>query len=282
MVSADRQTIMEVNRSLRTIKNELENLLEKGVIDEQVYDEIHSTLPEESPLSGPLRTAASRNATPASTVRSNGPTSPPAAAMANLDIAGGAGKSPSPAPPSYEDTPPPNLPSRNNPAAAAPPPGPPPSKPVIAHARALYQYNASDGRDLAMEKDDKVSVHEYMNQDWWMGTNQRTGLEGIFPRNYVLVENESKAPVPQEAAHASSAYAPQSQPQYGYPQNQPYQNPYDSSVPPMAVANGSGQPSNGEPSKKQEMGKKFGKKLGNAAIFGAGATIGGNIVNSIF
>lgn len=29
-------------------------------------------------------------------------------------------------------------------------------------------------------------------------------------------------------------------------------------------------------------GKKFGKKLGNAAIFGAGATIGGNIVNSIF
>ncbi|KAK4970450.1 protein that induces appearance of [PIN+] prion when overproduced, partial [Elasticomyces elasticus] len=36
------------------------------------------------------------------------------------------------------------------------------------------------------------------------------------------------------------------------------------------------------PTKGQEMGKKFGKKLGNAAIFGAGATIGGNIVNSIF
>ena len=31
-----------------------------------------------------------------------------------------------------------------------------------------------------------------------------------------------------------------------------------------------------------DRGKKFGKKLGNAAIFGAGATIGGNIVNSIF
>jgi hypothetical protein len=30
------------------------------------------------------------------------------------------------------------------------------------------------------------------------------------------------------------------------------------------------------------MGKKFGKKLGNAAIFGAGATIGGKIVNGIF
>jgi hypothetical protein len=37
-----------------------------------------------------------------------------------------------------------------------------------------------------------------------------------------------------------------------------------------------------EPSKMEANGKKFGKKLGNAAIFGAGATIGGNIVNSIF
>ena len=34
--------------------------------------------------------------------------------------------------------------------------------------------------------------------------------------------------------------------------------------------------------KVEEQGKKFGKKLGNAAIFGAGATIGSNIVNGIF
>ena len=118
-------------------------------------------------------------------------------------------------------------------------------------------------------------VHEYMNQDWWMGQNQRTGQEGIFPRNYVFVEHEQKTPVPQ----------------YGYPQQKQYaggppqqQNPYNSHVPPMAVAEG-GQPSdehNGDPSKAQQYGKKFGKKLGNAAIFGAGATIGGNIVNSIF
>ena len=36
------------------------------------------------------------------------------------------------------------------------------------------------------------------------------------------------------------------------------------------------------PSKLEQNGKKFGKKLGNAAIFGAGATIGSNIVNGIF
>lgn len=73
------------------------------------------------------------------------------------------------------------------------------------------------------------------------------------------------------------------QPVYGAPQPQ---NPYNSSVPPMAVANdGSGQQQAVDPAgggKGKEMAKKFGGKLGNAAIFGAGATIGGNIVNSIF
>jgi len=40
-----------------------------------------------------------------------------------------------------------------------------------------------------------------------------------------------------------------------------------------------------QPKEKSKLGKngeKFGKKLGNAAIFGAGATIGGKIVNGIF
>jgi hypothetical protein len=71
---------------------------------------------------------------------------------------------------------------------------------------------------------------------------------------------------------------------------------------PLAVSQ-SGQPANPEDPKQnkfEEGGKKFGKKLGNAgefgpilalynmgsnliiAIFGAGATVGSNIVNSIF
>lgn len=152
-------------------------------------------------------------------------------------------------------------------------------KPVVAHARAIYRYSASDARDVSFEKDDKIAVHEYMNQDWWMGQNLRTGQEGIFPRNYVLVEpDQEKAQQP----YPGAAYP--AQPQYGYPQGPPQQqNPYNSSVPPMAVAEG-GQPAGGQQgdNKVGEYGKKFGKKLGNAAIFGAGATIGGNIVNSIF
>lgn len=183
--------------------------------------------------------------------------------MANLDIKTSA----SPAPPSYDDTPAPGLPQRNA--------TPSNTKPIIAHARALYRYAASDARDVSFEKDDKVAVHEYMNADWWMGQNMRTGKEGIFPRNYVLVETENKAPVPQYGYPQQPGYA-----QNGGPP--PQQNPYNAHVPPMAVSEG-GQPSeNGEPSKAQQYGKKFGKKMGNAAIFGAGATIGGNIVNSIF
>ena len=106
---------------------------------------------------------------------------------------------------------------------------------------------------------DNVVVTEYMNNEWWKGRNERTGQEGIFPASYV--RREEKAMVP-------SAVSPAPQPSnYG---NMP-----------LDVASGaSSNPQ--EPSKGQQMGKKFGKKLGNAAIFGAGATIGGNIVNSVF
>jgi hypothetical protein len=146
-------------------------------------------------------------------------------------------QSASPAPPSYNDTPAPSLPSRN-------------AKPTVAYARALYRYTASDDRDLSFEKDDKISVLEYMNQDWWMGLNQRTNQEGIFPRNYVLVEQETKSQMP---------YGQPQQPQYGYPQGPPQQqNPYNANAPPMAVAEEGN-------SKHGEMGKKVGKKFGSAS-----------------
>lgn len=210
-------------------------------------------IPAELSLSG-ARTGSAAPSRAAANV------SPPAAAVPtqqfeNLNVNNQSSASPSPAPPSYNETPAPSLPSRN-------------SKPIIAHARALYRYAATDARDLSFEKDDKISVHEYMNQDWWMGKNESSGQEGIFPRNYVLVEQENKSPAPPQ--------------QYGYPNNGPpaQQNPYDANVPPMAVAEGG---SGGQGNEKvNQYGKKFGKKLGNAAIFGAGATIGGNIVNSIF
>jgi len=264
-MSEARQRVIETNRSLRLIKNELESLLEKGVITDSAFDSIHALLPAESALSGPA--ARSNNPTPA----------PPAAA-------GGGGGLPTPAsstaaataPPSYAQSTasPPALPARNQPPA----PPPPAEKPVLTHARALYRYAAGDARDCSFERDDRIAVHEYMNADWWMGRNLRTGQEGIFPRSYVVVA---------EAEGEKAAYQ---QPQYaapvgggggGYP------------VAPVPVHGGytgqqqqqqppPGQEGEGGGSKMGAHGKKFGKKLGNAAIFGAGATIGSNIVNSIF
>lgn len=250
---------------------ELEHLLEKGIVDDAAFDSIMRTLPAEASLSS-AGTPATRQNTVASPAPSHNPISPPVNHMANLAI--NSNPAPSPGPPAYNATGPPSLPQRNN----APPP-PPPSKPIIAHAKALYKYAAADDRDLSFERDDQIAVFEYMNDDWWMGKNQRTGAEGIFPKNYVQIDNSQN--------EKAGFYAP-GQPTYagtpqqgGYPAPPAGQNPYNSNVPPMAVAEGSGEQQS-QGGKGSEMGKKFGKKLGNAAIFGAGATLGGNLVNSIF
>ncbi|VBB73283.1 Putative protein of unknown function [Podospora comata] len=270
MVSEDRQRVIETNRSLRNIKNELESLLEKGVITDEAYDTISGLLPAESSFnsrSTPApRTNPSSLPTPAATPSA---AVPPTAAMAALSVGG----NPNP-PPSYaQSTGPPALPGRNPPPATAP------TKPIIAHARALYKYNAADARDCSFDKDDRVAVFEYMNADWWMGRNQRTGQEGIFPRSYVVVEDE-------KAAQPAAVLYPPQQPVYGQPAPGAYGGGYPGAPPPGQPyqPHDQGQQQQGEEggSKMGEHGKKFGKKLGNAAIFGAGATIGSNIVNSIF
>lgn len=140
-----------------------------------------------------------------------------------------------------------------------------------------------------------------MNADWAKGRNERTGNEGIFPRSYVQILDEKKnAMVPQQ-----QQMMPSSSSGYG---NMPLEVSQSGSG---AVAGSGG----GGESKFNQQGKKFGKKMGNAgmsstfffssyslrpshhlrmgiananihcfftAIFGAGATIGSNIVNGIF
>ncbi len=287
MVSEDRQRVIETNRSLRLIKNvshdpslshplglpntdanppsqELESLLEKGIIDDSAFDTIHSLLPAESSLSGPA--AASRNTTPAPAHHTNNalnqpPNQPPPTHH-----------TPNP-PPTYAQSTvsPPSLPSRT------PAPAPPaPEKPVLAHARALYKYTATDARDLSFDRDDRVAVHEYMNADWWMGRNERTGAEGIFPRSYVVIDNDN---ISEKVGYQQPQYAqPVPVQQYGAVGGYPAAPPAGQAVQPYGQQQGEQEGG----SKVGEAGKKIGKKLGNAAIFGAGATIGSNIVNSIF
>ncbi|KAG7878530.1 hypothetical protein KL925_004431 [Ogataea polymorpha] len=131
------------------------------------------------------------------------------------------------------------------------------------YAEALYDYKPQQPEDVELRAGDKITVIQKMSTSWWKGTVG--GRTGMFPANYVrlLGPAPSPAPIPQpyQQQPISPMYAPQQQPQ---------------EYTPMSVA---GEPQGGQ---HNAMFKKFGSKLGNAAIFGAGATIGSDLVNSIF
>lgn len=173
-----------------------------------------NTLPAESPLGG-----ARSNPTPApATIPSPVPTN----ALNNMRINN------EPPPPAYHA---PALPSRS--------PAPPPQKVELARATALYAY--SEPNDCSFNAGDQIAVYEYMNADWWLGKNLRTGVEGVFPVTYVQVQPQGPP---------ANVYGNEKQNYGGYPgqQMQPPQasNPYNNFVPPMAVAE---QPADGKPSK---------------------------------
>jgi hypothetical protein len=241
---------------------ELEALAETGAISDEQFDTIMKALPAESPLGGTSRSSA---ATP----------SAPTEALNNMRLNNTA------SPPAYSNPVPPSLPNRGT-----------PSRPELARATALYRY--AEAGDCNFEVGDQIVVYEYMNADWWLGKNTRTNHEGVFPVNYVQVQTNPTppgragptSPPPQGGYYGNEkagagfggGYPAQTQ-QYQAPPPPEQSNPYNSAIPPMQIAE---QPVEKKPGKGAEMGAKFGKKLGNAAIFGAGATIGGNIVNSIF
>jgi hypothetical protein len=139
---------------------------------------------------------------------------------------------------------------KENPYAPTPSPVPPPpaytsaaeGPPPLAVASALYAFNPLDPGDLALLPNDRISVLEYTNTEWWRGRNERTNQEGVFPRSYVKVVEEKST-----SASATN---------YG-------------NMPLEVSEGGSSTGQDGRSSKLAETGKKFGKKLGNAAIFGA-------------
>ncbi|PGH11679.1 hypothetical protein AJ79_04702 [Helicocarpus griseus UAMH5409] len=220
-------SIHQAKRSLRTIRSELEFLADTSFITADQCSFILSQLPSNAQLNASLQQPAVESP-------------PPSNQMSTLRLNE---KSPEPQP--YHDPLPP-------PAYASGPP-------VLSIASALYAYTPTDAGDLALQPQDRIQVLEHMNNDWWRGRNERTQLEGIFPRTYVSVIEEK-----------STIHSPQPVSGYG---NMPLE---------VAHSGSSGSQGHGRPSKFEENGKKFGKKMGNAAIFGAGATMGSKIVNGIF
>jgi LAS seventeen-binding protein 1/2 len=210
----------------------LEYLTDAAVITPAQLQSFLSQLPNQTQLHAPLVTqnGTTNGIPPISTGISQvqSPQSPPVNEFANISMNEKRSNyytppPASPAPPSYTPAP-------------------------LCVATALYAYNPSDAGDLGLVANDTVNVTEYVNAEWWKGTNTRTNQVGIFPRNYVKVVEEKG--MPSAPNHQATSYG---------------NMPLDVSQ----TGSNAGPVDPAKPSKGQEMGKKFGKKMGNAAIFGA-------------
>ncbi|TCD67066.1 hypothetical protein EIP91_000579 [Steccherinum ochraceum] len=195
----------------------------------------------------------------------------------------------------------------------------PPSR--LQKAKALWAYN-EDGQepnDLSFSSGEIVEIVDETNADWWTGKCR--GKQGLFPSNHVekiagsapspspspaAVPVHAVPPAPAPSSYAPPAWSPPGPPmpsmpmpaQSGYPMS--YQNekaaPYPpyGAPPPPGPGPGYGPPPGapapivveGHKDKKKKFGGDLGKTMATAAAggvgFGAGAAIGGGIIDAIF
>ncbi|KAI5853256.1 SH3 domain-containing protein [Morchella snyderi] len=238
------------NRSIRTIRAELEFLADTAIISPSALSQMLSLLPAESTTRCPPTPAA-----------------------------GPAPKSTTPAVSYPTFSPPPQPPQQQLlPIAPSAPPSYTPTPLVLSLAEAQWAFNGTEDGDLSFDAGAKLEILEKVKEDWWKGrVVGGNGTTGLFPSAYVH-ETQVLA-----AADAKKPALP-SLPPRGYVGYGPGGNMMTD------VAHGPSQSTSVFEQQQQEEkkpilgknGEKFGKKLGNAAIFGAGATIGGKIVNGIF
>lgn len=80
-----------------------------------------------------------------------------------------------------------------------------------------YDYEKAEDNELELVEGEMVTNIEMVDEDWWMGTNQK-GESGLFPSNYVeLVEEEEEAEAPPAPVAATrpppAAAAPSREPE---------------------------------------------------------------------
>lgn len=167
---------------------------------------------------------------------------------------------------------------------------------VMEYVEAIYDFEPQQEGDLRLRVGDKIQVLEKPSPEWHKGRSN--GVVGMFPSNYVKViagteggysqQQQQQVPPPPMYSSDSTQSSKHSlfhhhhhQQQQQQQQQQPvyYQPPAGPPQPaPQQIIVQQEQPQKS----KHEGLKRFGKQLGNAAIFGAGATIGSDLVNSIF
>ncbi|EGV62919.1 protein that induces appearance of [PIN+] prion when overproduced [Yamadazyma tenuis] len=262
-----------INRSLTTIRTELEFLHDSEIIDEQLYNKLINALPHKYQNGMQPWGVEKLESTTGSTDKL-------AAELESTKIS---------APPS-------EPPSRSS--AFQRPQAPKP----LGFCTVLFDYQAQEADDLNLKKDEKVAIVDHLSEDWWKGyTKDQPQRIGVFPSNYVKSISESEFNIsaspaiiaPPSSKNEKSEYKAED---YSYPApQQQYHPPYQAQgysappqYPPPTTNFYQQAPEQQQQMVPQQGGndhphlRKFGSKLGNAAIFGAGATIGSDIVNSIF
>ncbi|KAF5097210.1 hypothetical protein D0Z00_002487 [Geotrichum galactomycetum] len=280
-----------INRSLTSIRTELEFLRDSNVITPAFFDQLANKLPTrvesgQPPIdliAGDNNTRSNNNEKQYPPNNSVPPAGPPAYQQSNNDHNG---------------------------------------QEVV---EVLYNYRADGPTDLALHPGQRLMIVNKLNNDWWRGKDLDTEKEGIFPANYVKPINGGNnnndmnrqtynSPAPSGASSGpppgppgnnnnsnnNNYYPPPPQQQQYQPPPQQYNNNYYQPPYPPPSTNYYPPPQQQQqqaPQQPQQQeqapaaehhnkfadgAKKFGSKLGNAAIFGAGSTLGSNLVNSIF
>ncbi|CAZ81563.1 unnamed protein product [Tuber melanosporum] len=246
------------NRSLRNVISELEFLADTNVISEAAFRTIIEQLP-----------AAGASSISAATLSPSTPAPGPVPHTSTPAI-----PHPTFSPPPSTKTP---LSEKYLPIATQAPPSPPappsytPTALVLSLANAEWAFTGTEKGDLSFKAGDTIEVLEKIKDDWWKGrVAGGNGEIGLFPSSYVketrVLAGREKPPLPSLPPRAGGSG-------YGSGGNM---------MTDIAHGNSGQQQQEGGGGVVGKNGEKFGKKLGNAAIFGAGATIGTKIVNGIF
>ncbi|KAI5960991.1 PIN3 [Candida pseudojiufengensis] len=285
-----------VNRSLTTIRTELEFLKDSDVITDALYDQIVDSLPQKYSKDSKPKDVEEKAEIPKISKSEYSPSTQQNTNQSFKDQTNKIAEELSKtslvvAPPAYE-------PQSSNKEPLA-----------LSYCVAIYDYKAQEADDLNLKKGEKLAIVEHLSEDWWKGykSDDSSFKAGVFPSNYVKIisedefKNSRKAlQPPQISLHNSynSNYGPstpygqlQPQPSYGgyaqyppptsnyYPPSQPQQQQQQVQIIP---GDQNQQVQQAQPSKGNERMKKYGERFGDGLAVGAGMGVASSIINGIF